>query len=552
VAIDDSGVQAVSNLIRITPRQSEPTTLYRAERSPSVGWSTYAGNMTGGNLPSFSARANPATMAHPSGLVYLFGGDTYSDSGEFQGIVGLSESNWVLNLTGNDRTPTDLFGSAAGAAYADGGFTLLNSLQGLAWAFVGQTPTVKTPPTPGNVFPPAFMKLSRTLQKSDQFVPRGSGAAAMVHEQWDCNPGGYGADGGLAGVWPDQGAGWGLGQSGLGVPVIYVFGGRNASGQPLDTVQKYYPETYGTEDMFPIIFDPQGNPIMQIVNTQTDIWSNRFMMVDRDWLPQEGQNPNPPIVPDRPPMDGGGGGQNGAVPLNPLPEPLYGLAAVTIENNGNIFPPPVYPEGGFNYIFILGGINDSGVPVATMRLFSTTTAPGRRQQDANLEFGDYSSVVDMPIERAYHKAIVILGDKLTDKKWKIVVFGGFDRNGNYISQIDEFTFTSVTNPTGGTWRTIGNAPEAVAGLGAGWQVDERGTVYNQFGGRGFSGMIGSVYDVLANGTISLAPTSLVPRGWVGAAGVVSPNDFFTGAGDYYIVGGLTPNGPDTIVEHYQP
>lgn len=334
--------------------------------------------------------------------------------------------------------------------------------------------------------------------------------------------------------------------------MFYVFGGRDASGEPLDTVQKYYPETYGTEDQFPILFDPAtGAPIAQYVNAQTDIWTNRYMLIDWDWKPQEGQNPNPPIVPDRPPMDGGGGGQNGAVPLNPLPEPLYGAAAVTIESPGNI-PPPVWPEGPFYYIFILGGINDSGVPVSTMRWFNSAAAPGRRQQDQQPEAGDYSSVVNMLVERAYHKAIVILPNKYTNEPWKIVVFGGFDRNGNYVSQIDEFTFTSITNPTTGSWRTIGNAPEAAAGLGAGWHVDERGTVLHQFTGRTVDGMTGTVYDILGNGSISLAPTSLVPRGWTGSAGIVSPNDYFTGAGDYYIVGGLTPNGPDTIVERYQP
>lgn len=187
VATDDSGVQAVSNLIRINPRQSEPATLYRAERSPSVGWGTYAGIMVNGNLPNFTARANAATASHPSGLVYMFGGDRYSNSGEFQGIVGLSESSWALNLTGADRTPSGRFGSDAGAAYADGGFTLLNSLQGLQYPFVGQTPTVKTPPSG------AFYEAGRSLQKSDMFVPRGSAAATFIHEDWDVNPGGYGA-----------------------------------------------------------------------------------------------------------------------------------------------------------------------------------------------------------------------------------------------------------------------------------------------------------------------------------------------------------------------
>lgn len=186
VATDDSGVQAVSNLIRINPRQSEPATLYRAERSPSIGWGTYAGIMVNGNLPQFTARANPATASHPSGLVYMFGGDRYSESGEFQGIVGLSESNWALNLTGSDRVPSGLFGSDPGVAYADGGFTLLNALQGLEYPYLGTTATVKTPP--GG----AFYKAGRSLQKSDIFVPRGSAAATFIHEEWDVNPGGIG------------------------------------------------------------------------------------------------------------------------------------------------------------------------------------------------------------------------------------------------------------------------------------------------------------------------------------------------------------------------
>lgn len=190
VAKDDNGVEAISNLIRIEPRQPEPATIYRAERTPTVGWSIYGGLMVS-SLPSFGARANPATASHQSGLVYLFGGDIYNDSGEFTGVVDIVKSSYALNLTGSDRTPSGMFGSVSGAgatagAYEDGGFTLLNSLQGLPYAYVGSTPTVKTPP-PWNVF------MNRTLQKSVPFVPRGSAAAAMVHEQWDLNPGGPGS-----------------------------------------------------------------------------------------------------------------------------------------------------------------------------------------------------------------------------------------------------------------------------------------------------------------------------------------------------------------------
>lgn len=196
VATDANGVVAVSNLVRITPTQSEPANLYRAERTPTLGFSIYGGFMTGGATP-ISARANPATASHPSGMVYFFGGDRLSDSGEFQGIVDVTQSSYALNLTGQDRTPSGMFDSTSGTAYADGGFTLLNSLQGLQYAYVGQTPTVKTPPPQGTGGPPdcggAFMHPSRNIQRSNAFVPRGSAAATMIHEDWDINPGGIGS-----------------------------------------------------------------------------------------------------------------------------------------------------------------------------------------------------------------------------------------------------------------------------------------------------------------------------------------------------------------------
>jgi len=330
-----------------------------------------------------------------------------------------------------------------------------------------------------------------------------------------------------------------------------VFGGRDDSGNPLDVVQKYYPETYGTEDMFPILFDPAtGEPIAQFVNAQTDIWSDRYMLIDYDWLPQNGPCANIPQVPDRPPGGGGGGGQN-AAPLNPLPEPLYGHAAVALESKGNIIPPPVWPEGPYCYVFILGGITDSGVPTNAMRWFNVWQEPPEREE-GEPRAGDYSLVSEMPIERAYHSAFVTLPDKLTDEPWRIVVVGGFDRNGNYISQVDEYTFDSVNNPVMGSWRTVASVPEAAAGQAAGWQVDDRGTVYRQMCGRTIDGYTGSVYDVLENGSLSLAPTRLVPRGWVGATQTKVYNEFYTPGGDFYIIGGLTQMGMDTIVEHYRP
>lgn len=338
--------------------------------------------------------------------------------------------------------------------------------------------------------------------------------------------------------------------------MFFVFGGRDASGEPLDIVQKYYPETYGTEDMFPILFFP--DPIAQYVNAQTDIWSNRYTFHDWDWLEQEGDCVNMPIVPERPPVDnsGGGGGANSSVPLNLMPEPLYGHAAVTVESKGNLFPAPVWPESPYCYVFITGGINDGGVPINTMRWFNAWGAPAQRQEGQDPAGGDYSEMPPMPVERAYHDAIVILPDKLSDRPWKIVVFGGFDRNGNYISQVDEFTFASIISPTSGSWRTLGNLPEAAAGGVAGWQANDRGFVYHQMGGRTTDGFTGGVYDVLANGTVSTAPTGLVPRGWTGGSGIVVPNDFnllpSLMEGKYFIFGGLTELGMNKIVELYQP
>ncbi len=342
---------------------------------------------------------------------------------------------------------------------------------------------------------------------------------------------------------------------GYGIPVIYVFGGRDANGEPLDVVQKYYPETYGTEDYVQVPAAPQiyfdintGLPVGQLTNTQTDIWSDMYRFHDYDWLPQAGESVNPPIVPDRMP------GADTAVRLNPLPEALYGHVALEVTSAGNIEPPPVWPEGPYYYIFILGGINDTGIPVASMRWFNYAAAPPEREGEGEPEQGDYSLVSEMPIERAFHDAIVILPNKLTNRPWRIVVFGGFDRNGNYISQIDQYTFDSITNPVEGTWETIADAPQAAAGLGAGWQEDDRGFVYKQMGGRTIDGYTGSVYDVLASdSSVSVAPTGLLPRGWVGMGGAVAPNEYFTGEGFYVIGAGSTSEGMLAgVIEVYRP
>ncbi|OPX23450.1 MAG: hypothetical protein B1H03_01465 [Planctomycetales bacterium 4484_113] len=331
----------------------------------------------------------------------------------------------------------------------------------------------------------------------------------------------------------------------LGVPVIYVFGGRDENGNALDVVQKYYPPTFGTEDVYPVWDIPQYSG--QIVNNQTDIWTSYFAFHDRDMCPQRGQCPNPPMVPDRPK------GQRPAIPLNPLPEPLYGAQAVTVETNGNVVP-PTWPQGPYNYIFILGGINADGAVVPTMRWFNTAVEPQQRQGGGQeLAQGDYSPVVDMPVERAYFKAFVIPPRQSIDRKWQIVVFGGFDQSGNYVAQVDRYNFTDTNNPVMGYWETIGSVPEPAAGLGAGWEDNAtRGIILHQMSGRTVEGVTGSVFDLLEDGPVSYAPVSLIPRGWIEATHVTNPGLMGPGAPDYYLISGITEQGPTTIVEHYRP
>jgi|GEM_PF-1517726 len=334
----------------------------------------------------------------------------------------------------------------------------------------------------------------------------------------------------------------------LGVPVFYVFGGRDEYGHALDTVQKYYPATFGTEDVQPVWekWMVRGLWEGQIVNNMVDIWTGYYAFWDWDMRPQEDQEIYPPIVPDRL------RGSDPAVPLNPLPEPLYGLQAVTVETNGNMVP-PVWPEGPFHYIFILGGINDGGAVVPTMRWFDAAALPDQRQEQGETGPGDYSPVVDMPVERAYHKAFVIPPRGGGDPKWQIVVLGGFDRNGNYVAQVDRFTFTNTKSPTTGTWETVGSVMEPAAGLGAGWVNDpQRGMLYRQMSGRTVEGVTGSVFEVLAGGAVSYGAVSLIPRGWVNGTHVTLPALVGATNPDYYIIGGVTEQGPDTVVEHYQP
>ncbi len=532
VVKDANGVEAVSNLIRITPLAPEPDTLYQAVRAPKVGDTIYSQGWS----PTFTARANAATVAHDSGVVFLIGGEILSQTGEFLSVVPQTDSAWALNLSGEDIGDPD-----NGLGYANGGWTQMNVLD--LFPYPEWPDGTQTVPNPDPYDPPysADPIMARAFIKCEPFwqYGRGSAAAAFVHEPVDTNPPvGYGGEGGI----PDNMR---------GVPVIYVFGGRDSRGDILDTVQKYYPVGFGTEAL-PIDTDVDGgDPDAQVTNNQADVWSDRFQFMDRDLWPQMGDQVNPPIVPDRPPINRrGGGGAGGAVLLNLLPRPLYGASAVTVESYGLLNP--VFPESHFSYVFLFGGIEyntDTGEEhvVATMRWFNTRQAPPDRQEGQDPRPGDYSVVVDMPIERAYHKAIVIPPDLVSNRPWQVVVFGGYDRNGNYIAQVDKFTFNSVKNPTTGSWQTIGVLPEATVAPGAGWEFESpgRGFVYRQFVGKNVDGYTGSVIEITDSGSMSYAPETLLPRSWA-SFGQIGYDP------DYYVISGTTEQGMTTVIERYRP
>jgi len=524
IATDASGVQAFSNLLRISPTAPEPPDVYLADRPPKVaqvGDTIYSARQHS----AFSPRANPAVATHPSGVVFVIGGDKLSPTGEFQGIVDLLDSNWALNLSGQD-----IGNPGQGVGYANGGWTECAVLNNVPYPqdAMGNI----TVPNP-DLYPPGYARPDRPILRGDRFIPRGSAAAALIHEPVDTNPAvGY--------VNPFEPP---VPDNMFGVPVIYVFGGRDNNGNALDVVQKYYPPGFGTEDL-PIDTDADldGSPDAQVTNNQVDIWTNRFQFPDWDLWPQMGQDINPPIVPDRPPQDRGGG--TGSVPLNPLPEPLYGHQAVTIESVGNI-PPPVWPDSPYSYIFILGGINGDGNVVSAVRWFNTAMPPSERQEGQEPQPGDYSVITQMPVERAYHHAVVIPPNVAVNRRWQIIVFGGFDRNGNYVAQVDRFTFDSNKNPVTGSWDTVAVLPEAAAGLGAGWEYDERGYVYHQFGGYTVDGPTSSIFDILESGAYSYAPFKLIPRAWFGMGQIGYD-------ADYYIIAGWGEGGMTSVVERYRP
>jgi len=181
IATDANGVQAFSNLVRISPQAPQPADLYTAFRYPKVGNSTFSP----GTSPAFTARSNTAVGAHPSGMVFLFGGEKVNSAGEFEGLMNQLDAAWALNLTGADR-------GGGRWSFPNGGWTQLNTIEGPPYPYYGGGVTSVNYAVESYPSGPYF-RTGREIQRTERFVNRGSAATTMIHEAWDGNPGGLGA-----------------------------------------------------------------------------------------------------------------------------------------------------------------------------------------------------------------------------------------------------------------------------------------------------------------------------------------------------------------------
>jgi hypothetical protein len=346
---------------------------------------------------------------------------------------------------------------------------------------------------------------------------------------------------------PGQGYGLGTNAPGIGCPIIYVLGGRVAANQPVTIqdgdgvtrglVQKYYVPNYGSDGAPP--WDEQY--AFQTTGNQTDIWSHDFLRPDTDQWPDSQDNPQ---IQDR---LGDGAGTNAVMPN--LPTPLYGEAAVALET-GVTTPAPAFPFGTYHYIFVFGGIDDKGAVHKEMRWWDTSRGFQAGQGgNADAQPGVFSSVVDMPRERAYAKAVVI---PMGTSAPAVALVGGFDHTGAPIKEIDVFQFSDPHAPNTGSWSTFnGTLPEALLACGAGynpggapseaWVLAFAGWTGSQFSSATFNARLGS------SGLVVREALQVVPRRNLGSAqsgGPILPLDF----NRYALLGGVTENGPTSIVE----
>jgi len=343
-----------------------------------------------------------------------------------------------------------------------------------------------------------------------------------------------------------NGGSWGqdkMGQGqvpGLGVPVIYVFGGRTGATSAVDTIQKYYPYGFGTEDMVPM----SETYRFQNTNNQADIWSDYFLRPDRDQYPGSGTNFDPQIQTRIP-----GGGNVPDLPK--LPKPLYGLMAVRLQT-GTDYPQPTFPQSGYSYVFVMGGIEGEGNggdgSVSKKMYWWDTTKGDDGQPDSQ---GVMSAMPDMPQPRAYGQAVLI-----TDLPLRIAVTGGYDDLNHPLKTVDIFTFSNQFNPTTGTWSSFsGTLDEALRSTAVGWNRGVGGdTFVLSFGGFAETDFTHNLYSYrLGSGQTVTESLPVVPRSYSRAGQGGGAHSIFDSIhamtyNRYYLIGGTTEQGTSNIVE----
>jgi hypothetical protein len=236
-----------------------------------------------------------------------------------------------------------------------------------------------------------------------------------------------------------------------------------------------------------------------------------------------------------------------------LPTPLYGLAAAAIET-GVTEPPPAFPNGPYRYLFIFGGIDANGSVHKEMRWWDTSVGFQSGQGGSGMDQpGVFSRVVDMPIERAYAKAVVIPENPGAPA---IALVGGFNHTGAPINTIDIFQFFNPLAPNTGSWSTFnGTLPDALTACGAGFNPAGGASPSSEHWVMAFAGWTGSKFSTAAfnarlgsgSGLVIREPLTVVPRRNLGSAQSGAPIlnlDF----NRYSLLGGVTENGPTSIVE----
>jgi PKD repeat protein len=532
-------------------------------------------------------RANPAVASHPSGVTFVIGGERVSSNGTFQSLVGRGDSNYAYIPTAVESTTGQSqfgkYGTTSLGIVQNGGLVRLNDNGGLAPSFPGNWTPGMGPntgsswaPAPNNdptsridTIVPLWVEMqqppatgpSTATSRSTPFNIVGSAAAVFMHEIPETNddglyPGPFtqvpmgSIDSFILGVghymYPDSYTnGWnhdvmGPGQApGLGVPVVYVFGGRTGAQNAVDTVQKYYPYGFGTEDMVPM----SETFRFQTTNNQTDIWSNYFLRPDQDQFPGSGTNFDGQIE-----TRGIDGGQEGVLPT--LPKPLYGLSAVRLQT-GTDFPSPTFPQSGYSHIFIMGGIEGTGGGgngAVSDKMYWWNTTLGDDGQE-NPGGGLMSEMPDMPSPRAYGQAVLI-----TQLPLRIALTGGYDENNDPLTTVDIFTIPDPYNPTTGNWGSFqGTLEEALRSTAVGWnEGDGTGAFVLSFGGFGQTDFTDDMYTYrLGGGGTVTESLPVVPRSWHrasqgGMAASTVPG--LTTYNRYYLFGGTTEQGTTNIIE----